>query len=155
MSGVACLEQKREQGLVEVMNTITHELRETFPVIFEEIESFEILFSDVVIPVSQLAMKIKISTSRYAFFMGRKDRSSFNLPAKRGIFSHYTLIDIDTRKTVRSDTSVTSDDEASFGHLPISLELGFGRINQDSSMTVLRKAKALVKLCRPLGKRNP
>ena len=154
LSTTTLLNKKRERKVNESMESIMHELQEAFPVLFDRSESLNRLYHDIVVPASQLTIKMKTSTSTYAMFIQEDWGRDFNVVARRAHIESHKLVDIDTSKALHADSPVTFVERNCLGDVLIQLEPKVIRLDENMPNTVLQRETDLVKLYHPLGKRK-
>lgn len=111
------------------------------------------LFNQVMLPASDLAIKIHLSLSHYEFRL-QDEPFGTSLGANRRSLERYKLVDISTRKTLKPDSAVVADSNGHIGELVIPLEPRFVRVDGGGKQVQLKPKTYLVNLFHPLGKRG-
>lgn len=141
------------QRLGDITLRLSEDLDATFPFMFRGGDHLERLYCQVIAPAARLASKIHQSPTRYVFSMVADPFCKYK-PLMTKDLEANVMIEADTRKTLKPDSSVTADQNGLLGRFIVALEPGLYRLNNGMKDTPLRNPVYLVKLDRPLRKRT-
>ena len=140
-----------EQQALELNVTLFKKLSSCLPVFFSSIETRESFYNQVLLPAVEPANTIKMSTSEYTFSLPRFTLAS-RKPVTMETLRTCKMLDLQTRKHLKSDSAVLADENGVIGDFIMLLEPALRCVNRDKA-TVLHQGTVLVKLSHPLGKR--
>lgn len=125
------------------------------PSIQDRKDSLERLHDQVVLPTVKLAVTMKTSSSCYKFYPAEGMDLSTRWDLARTEFIHgYKFVDLDTRKTLKSNSFFTLDENGNLGKPLFLFEPGLARLGDGMKQDVqLYRPSFLLKLYTPLGKR--
>lgn len=133
------------------MERLFHYIGRFFPIIRLQAQSKQRLIDEVVLPAAQLASKIQVAASKYEFYLAPNPFRKYD-PVTVDDHKFMKMIDVKTRKTVKTPSADVPDGERRIGHIVTSLEPSLWRINMNEEMTCLRPEVTLVELDKLLPK---
>lgn len=127
--------ETREHFIWKTSINLFEILVEKFPIIDGRQDCFHRLLNQVVIPMANLALQMQLSTNIYEFLPFTSGNPfQYNGCLYTDNFKEHKIIDIKTRKILRSSTRVTCDKEGSVGRVLMLLEPGLVRVGQERSI---------------------
>ena len=115
--------------------------------------SIEKLYSNVMRPAAELALKMQISATCYRVCVYREPFQHYHAVTVKEL-KELRMIDVATRKTIRSESAVRADIDGAYGRFLIPLEAGLLRIDKDDKEIHLRQRVYLMELLFPLEQRR-
>ncbi|KAI9836587.1 MAG: hypothetical protein M1819_001219 [Sarea resinae] len=114
---------------------------------------------EIILPAIRLHQDLRLSSSRYAFEYQAKvedaDRRSSGSPIFLKDLQRLELIDVDTERTLKPDSSVRYTDDGCIGHLVLVVHPQLARKASDEERKIIiRKPVVLVRLLAPVRSRG-
>lgn len=114
------------------------------------------LHEQILLPVAKLASSIQQSSSQYEFYPHMPSSPFLNYQAVViEDLNYISVIDVSTRKTLKPDSPVVSQEDGKIGYPILLLEPSLARTNSGTNnSTLLRRSVYLIQLAKPMRKRN-
>ena len=152
--------QRFSRGKDGFIRLVTEQLREalleSFPILKQLKEIFAKLEEHIVSPTVELAIVMQTSLTRYKLYPQMDFPPLWYLPTRHPeLIPGCVLKDIETRRILTPQSSVTKDQDGTIGHDIMVIEPQLMRYESDLyTEVVLRKAQAVIKLDVPLDARG-
>lgn len=127
-----------------------------FPIVKKQSKSKKRLLDQVSVPAANLAVKIQLSASTYDFGpqLPANPFKAKPIPFNKRDVEEHTLIDIETRKTLRADSNAVSARSDPLGNILMPLEPSLKRTSGNKEAVELREMVYLVELHQASKKRK-
>ncbi|KAL9630545.1 MAG: hypothetical protein Q9164_006362 [Protoblastenia rupestris] len=143
----------REQHLRHLL-ALLFELTSTYLPILQVLpDSHSRLYDQVLVPAADLAIKIKVSASKYEF-RHPGDWLWSRHSALLSDFGIVTMIDIMTWRPLKEDDEIEADKNNYFGDVILAVEPSLRRLHPDGTRKLLRRPMWLVHPDKPIKKQS-
>ncbi|MCJ1470577.1 hypothetical protein MMC07_009223 [Pseudocyphellaria aurata] len=147
--------QSKDSMVKDFTENLFHDLQRIFPGLRDVPESKLRLSQDVSRHAAQLEASIHQSSTTYRFWSRYRKLGDSYPPVRDSDMTGITWIDVDTRKTLTSNSLVIPDSNGFIGTPQLLIERGLDRYDAGTERsTTLRQATYLIQLHRPLGRRT-
>ncbi|MCJ1427055.1 hypothetical protein MMC29_004958 [Sticta canariensis] len=144
--------QSRNSKVERFTDRLFHFLEMIFPGIIDEQKSKSRLHQDVSRYAAQLEASIHQSSTKYRFQPMHGPGHIYER-VTTSMLTSSTWIDVETRKTLKPDSLVTSDRDGYIGRTLMLIEPGLERYDAGGRRWCIRPSKYLIKLDTPLSRR--